>query len=48
MKNRNCLSAGLLLVPVACAVLALVQYNYWVHAAIPVACAVLIGCLSPK
>jgi uncharacterized membrane protein YhhN len=48
MKNRNYLSIGLLLVPVACAVTASIQYNYWVHAAIPVACAVLVGCLSPK
>ncbi|MDR0714417.1 MAG: lysoplasmalogenase [Bacteroidales bacterium] len=48
MKNRNILSAGLLLAPVVCAVLALVRYSYWVHAAIPVACAVLAGCLSQK
>ncbi|MDR2764915.1 MAG: lysoplasmalogenase [Tannerella sp.] len=48
MKNRNILSAGLLLVPVVCAVLALIRYRYEVHVAIPVACAVLIGCLSPK
>jgi hypothetical protein len=48
MKNRNILSVGLLLVPVVCAVLALVRYSYWVHAAIPVACAVLAGCLSQK
>ncbi|MDR2041064.1 MAG: lysoplasmalogenase [Tannerella sp.] len=48
MKNRNYLSAGLLLVPLACAVFASLRYNYGVHAAIPVACAVLVGCLSPK
>jgi uncharacterized membrane protein YhhN len=48
VKNRPFLFAGLLLVPVVCAAIALVRYTYWVHAAIPVACAVLVGCLSPK
>jgi uncharacterized membrane protein YhhN len=48
MKNSNCLSAGLLLIPLACAVLALVQYNYWVHAGVPVTCALLVGFLSLK
>jgi hypothetical protein len=48
MKNRNLLSVGLLLVPAACAVLALARYSYWAHVAIPAVCAVLVGCLSPK
>jgi uncharacterized membrane protein YhhN len=48
MKNRNILSAGLLLIPVVCAVLASIRYSYWVHVAIPVACAVFVGCLSLK
>ncbi|MDR1525080.1 MAG: lysoplasmalogenase [Tannerella sp.] len=48
MKNLNHLSAGLLLVPLTCAVLALVRYNYWVHAGVPVTCAILIGFLALK
>jgi uncharacterized membrane protein YhhN len=48
MKNRNFLSVGLLFIPFMCAVLALVRYNYWVHVAVPVACAILICCLPGK
>ena len=48
MKNRNLLSVGLLLVPLTCAVLALVRYHYWEHVAVAVSCAILVACLSQK
>ncbi|MDR1221255.1 MAG: lysoplasmalogenase [Tannerella sp.] len=48
MNRSNFLSFGLLAVPVACAVLALAGYGYWMHVAVPVTCAVFVGCLSTK
>ncbi|MDR1335932.1 MAG: lysoplasmalogenase, partial [Tannerella sp.] len=48
MNRSNFLSLILLTVPVACAVLALAGCGYGVHVAVPVTCAVLVGCLSTK
>jgi len=48
MKKRSVLSMGLLLVPVACAALAQAGCGYWVHVAVPIACAFIIGFLSRK
>jgi uncharacterized membrane protein YhhN len=46
MKMQNLLKDGLLLVPVACAALALMGYGYVPHVAVPVACGMLIACLA--
>ena len=46
MKVQTLLSNGLLLIPIACAVLASTGYGYLPHVAVPVVCGVLIGCLA--
>ncbi|MDR3246883.1 MAG: lysoplasmalogenase [Prevotellaceae bacterium] len=47
MKS-NILYNGLILVPLVCAIVALVKYSYCFHVAVPVLCAVLIIFLSHK
>ncbi|MDR2774040.1 MAG: hypothetical protein LBC19_04730 [Tannerella sp.] len=48
MKNFNYQPAGLSLIPLTCAVLALTRYSYVLHAGVPVTCALLVGLLSMK
>lgn len=48
MKRTDFITAGWLLVPISCAVLATAHYSYWMHAAVPASCIVLVAFRSMK
>jgi uncharacterized membrane protein YhhN len=47
-KQNNFTIIGFLLIPITCAVLALMGYGYLVHVAVPVTCILIIGLLARK